>query len=436
MLVTETKEIESSPSIEKDTSPSAISKITTYLRWAGSLLIIMSAISFMLQGYQDMLPAYRYWVGLGLTLLLCAGGLVCAYLFKETKGARIFFGLGTAFLPVQVSQVSAMIYAYWHGQSALQPEYSWLQFMEVNPVVIVMDLLITVLLFIVVSYASYSMLARQCLKTLMIASAIGSAVLLLPIRDAFYVPFIIISLFLFVRHTEHFLHNNNQMRLAEGMAARALISLPLWIMVGRSFLHPMTYILTMVIATIVTIFCIYDIKRYSESFLITYFLQWVGTITAIMAWIITLNEFKIASSTQLGLFLPIPGILYALSTQVKHYPSLYRSTAAVIALFLTTGAMFDGHYLAPIYTIATGLLLSIAGIKHQEKLVLIIGTLCTLSGFVFFGQHAVHLFSSTPWVSSIILGLIVILLASYLEKKDNKMMEKSRHYFSEVKSWD
>ncbi len=436
MLVTETQEIESGSSIEKGTSPSAISKITTYLRWTGSLLIIVSAISFMLQGYQDISPAYRYWVGLGLTLLLCAGGLVCAYLFKETKGARIFFGLGTAFLPVQVSQVSAMLYAYWHGQSALQPEQSWLQFIEVSPAIILLDLIITALLFIIVSYASYSMLARQHLKILLIASAIGSVVLLLPIRDAFYMPFIIASLFLFVRHTEHLLHNNNQMRLAEGMAARALISLPLWIMVGRSFLHPMTYILTMVITIIVTIFCIYDIKRYSESFLITYFLQWVGTVTAIMAWILTLNEFKIASTTQLGLFLPVVGILYALSTQVKHHPSLYRSTAAVIALFLTTGAMLDEHHLAPIYTIATGVLLSVAGIKHQEKLSLIIGTLCTLSGFIFFGQHAVNLFSNTPWISSIILGLIVILLASYLEKKDNKMMEKSRYYFSEVKSWD
>lgn len=139
-----------SQDIKNEETKSLTAKVTTYLRWIGSILIILSAISFMLQGQQEILPAYRYWIGLGLTLLLCGGGLVCAYLFHETKGARIFFGLGAAFIPVQVSQVAAMIYAYWHGSEALQPEYNWLQFMEVSPVIIAFDFIITGL-FIVFS---------------------------------------------------------------------------------------------------------------------------------------------------------------------------------------------------------------------------------------------------------------------------------------------
>lgn len=157
---------------DQNSSKSLTGKITTYLRWIGSILIILSAISFMLQGTDEISPAYRYWIGLGLTLLLCGGGLVCAYLFNETKGARIFFGLGTAFLPVQVTQVSAMIYGYWHGQKALQPEYNWLQFMDVSPTVIALDFVITGLLLFLVSYASYSILARKHLKTLLWLSLI------------------------------------------------------------------------------------------------------------------------------------------------------------------------------------------------------------------------------------------------------------------------
>lgn len=157
---------------ENQSPKSLTSKVTTYLRWIGSILIILSAISFMLQGHEEILPAYRYWIGLGLTLLLCGGGLVCAYLFHETKGARIFFGLGAAFIPVQVSQVATMVYAYWHGTEALQPEYSWLQFMEVSPTVIAVDFVITGLLLFLVSYASYSILARKHLKTLIWASVI------------------------------------------------------------------------------------------------------------------------------------------------------------------------------------------------------------------------------------------------------------------------
>ena len=59
---------------ENQPPKSLTSKVTTYLRWIGSILIILSAISFMLQGHEEILPAYRYWIGLGLTLLLCGGG--------------------------------------------------------------------------------------------------------------------------------------------------------------------------------------------------------------------------------------------------------------------------------------------------------------------------------------------------------------------------
>ena len=159
MYANEYKEFNAQSSLKVEENKSAknlTAKITTYLRWVGSILIVLSAISFMLQGHEEILPVYRYWIGLGLTLLLCAGGLVCAYLFNETKGARIFFGLGTAFLPVQITQVSAMIYAYWHGQDALQPQYNWLQFMDVSPVVITMDFVITGVLLVLVSYASFS----------------------------------------------------------------------------------------------------------------------------------------------------------------------------------------------------------------------------------------------------------------------------------------
>ena len=90
--VLESQETVSTESSEPAKSMTA--KITNYLRWVGSLLIVLSAVSFMLQGYSEISATYRYWVSLGLTLLLCSGGLVCAYLFNETKGARIFFGLG------------------------------------------------------------------------------------------------------------------------------------------------------------------------------------------------------------------------------------------------------------------------------------------------------------------------------------------------------
>lgn len=420
---------------ENDSTNTLTAKITTYLRWVGSLLIVLSAISFMFQGHDEIVPVYRYWIALGLTLLLCSGGLVCAYLFNETKGARIFFGLGTAFLPVQISQVSAMIYAYWHGQSALQPQYNWLQFMDVSPTVIVVDFVITGLLLILVSYASYSILARNHLKTLLWTSVAANFVLMLPIRDATLIPFVIAGLFILIRQTELRLHKDNFMRLPEGIAARVLVSLPLWIIVGRSLLHPASYLLAIVVSVIVAVYCIYDIKRYTQSPLITYIAQWVGTFAAIIPWLIVLDQLGAVASDHLNALLPVAVILFILSEKVEYHASLYRSISSVITVFLTYGAMVNQQELAPVFTIAAGAFLTVAGIKYRQKIPFFAGNICVAGGFLFYWEYAINLYTNTPWVCSIALGLVVILFASYIENKEKQIIAKSRYYLDELKSW-
>lgn len=418
------------------TETNITTKITTYLRWIGSLLIILSAISFMVQGHEDILPAYRYWIGLGLTLLLCGGGLVCAYLFNETKGARIFFGLGAAFLPVQVSQVSGMIYSYWHGQAALQPEYSWLQFMDVSPSVIALDFVITGALLLLVSYASYSILARKYLKTLLWTSVAGNIMLMLPVRDATLIPFVIAGLFMLLRSVEHRLHNDSTMRLPEGMAARALMSLPLWIIVGRSLLHPVSFMLGLVLLAIIVVYCIYDIKRYTQTSFLVYVSQWLGTFAAMALWLMVLGQFDADFSNHYCALFPIAIILFVLSKRVDYHARLYRFISSVMILLLNYGAMVEQQTLAPVFSIAVGLLLTVAGMKYREKFPLIIGNICVAGGFLFYWEYAMNLYANTPWISSIILGLVVILLASYIENRSKQIVAKSRHYFNELKSWN
>ncbi len=439
MYANDIQELHNQSEAQADDNQESISltaKITRYLRWIGSLLIILSAISFMLQGHEDILPSYRYWIGLGLTLLLCGGGLVCAYLFHETKGARIFFSLGAAFLPVQVSQVAAMIYAYWHGNNALQPEYSWLQFMQVSPLVIAMDFIITGLLLFLVSYASYSILARKHLKTLLWASVISNSLLILPVRDATLIPFIIAALFIFLRRTESFLHNDTSMRLAEGLAARVLISLPLWILVGRSLLHPASYLLAIVVSAMLVSYCIYDVKRYTQSSTLIYIAQWLGTFAAIAIWVIILNEFVVAKDAAFIWLLPIAIILFTLSAKVDYHARLYRFISAMITLGLSYAAVLEQQTMAPVIAIAAGILLTVAGMKYREKIPFVSGNLCVVGGFLFYWEHAINLYSNAPWISSIALGLLVILLASYIENKEKLILAKSRYYFKTIKNWN
>ena len=97
--------------------------------------------------------------------------------------------------------------------------------------------------------------------------------------------------------------------------------------------------------------------------------------------------------------------------------------------------MVDQQAMAPIITIAAGILLTLAAIKNREKTPLIIGNICVAGGFLFYWEYAVNLYSNAPWISSIVLGLVIIMLASYIENKENKIMAKSRDFLNEFKNW-
>ena len=409
---------------------SLTSKITSYLRWSGSILIILSATSFMIQGNEGLLPAYRYWAALAFTTLLCGGGLTCAYLFKETKGARIFFGLGTAFLTVQVSQVGAMIYGYLNGQNALQPSYTWLQFMDVSPTTIAIDFVLTGMLLLLVSYAGFSILARKHFKILLTVFVVGNAVFMLPIRDAYWIPAMLGALIVVLRKVEFRLHQDNIMKLPEGMAARAIIWLPAMTMMGRSLLHPMSFLLAIVMLGFVAVCALHDVKRYAQSRFVIYICQWIGTAAALATWLVLADQLPVGSIDVLTVYiLPLSAILFVLSDRVDFHARLYRLAASLTAFYITYNAMVEHHFLAPVFSLATGIALSIAGLKYREKVPFFVGNVCFAGGLLFYCRYAIELYEAAPWVSSIALGLVVLLLASYLENKQNQIVQKSKYYF-------
>ncbi|GAB6141026.1 hypothetical protein JCM14076_17550 [Methylosoma difficile] len=416
-------------------SLSTTQQIIRYLRWAGTALIVISAIGFMLQGHADLLPAYRYWLGLAFTFLLCLGGLICAYGLKETTGARIFFALGVAFLPVQVSQVSAMLYNFSQGDLALQLPYEWLQFSQVNPSLIVVDFAITAALLVLVSYAGFSMLARRQVKTLMTAMLLGNIVLLLPVRDGTVIAVAIACLFFALRASEQRLRQDSTLLLPEGLAARALISLPLLILIARSVLHPVSLILCVVLAVIVAVVGIVDIRRYTDSALVVVG-QWLGTFAALFAWLIVADGLGDFVPAHHGFLLPLALLMFVLSAYVDYYPVAYRNMGSVLAFVLVAGALHDQQAFAPLLALATGILLTLSGLRQREKIAFFCGHLCFLGGILFYCRYAIDAYQHAPWLSSIGLGLLVLLAASYLEKRQQIIMSKADAYWEALKSWN
>lgn len=416
--------------------PSNSGQIIRYLRWAGSLLVILSAVGFMVQSHADLLPAYRYWVGLAIVLALCIGGLVCNYLLKEATGARLFFALGAGFLPVQVSQVSAMLYAYVQGGQAPQPEYTWLQFTDVHPALIAADLGITASLLLAVSYTGFSMLAKRQVKPLMQAALLGNLCLLLPIRDGYGLPALITLLFAGLSLFERKFQNDSTMKLAEGLTARALVILPLLIIVGRTLLYPLSYWLAIVISAIIASIGIVDVKRYTQSALVIFMGQCAGTLAALSIWPMTVEHFVGISHNLYSFMIPVALMLIALSTQVTYHAKTYRTLGSIMATGLAYAALLNDQAFAPLLALSTGIaLVTIGGLKYREKIPFFFGQLNFLGGVLFYCGYVVDAYSNAPWLFSIGLGLGVLMLASILEKKQQLIVKAVGNYLNELKDW-
>ncbi len=96
----------------------------------------------------------------------------------------------------------------------------------------------------------------------------------------------------------------------------------------------------------------------------------------------------------------------------------------------------DATFIAPVISIASGIFLTVYGMKYREKIAFFCGNICVAGGILFYWEYAVNLYSKTPWISSIALGLFVILLASYIENKEQHIKAKTRYYLSQLKSWN
>ena len=155
-------------------------RFATFLRWFGAGAVSISGLLYLLQGIENIDGALRNWVYLGLMLVLAGGGLVSRLTLNDAKGARLFFALATAVVPVQFAQLGGMI----HELVAIDSVGRWSNFALVTPTSTALVGAATALLLVPVAYAGYSILARGEARRLTLAFAALNALLLIPARDS------------------------------------------------------------------------------------------------------------------------------------------------------------------------------------------------------------------------------------------------------------
>ncbi len=427
--------------VEQEIQPERRNLASTFLRWSGALILVVAAIHYMLQGLNITSEALRFWVMPGFISFLAICGLLCGYWLKDAKNARIFFGLGTAFVAAQLSQVAAMGRAFMiKGQAGELLLDMWWDLDRLSPLILGMNIGVSVLLAIPVAYAGFTILARQHRTSLLVGFTLANIAMVLPTREPMMITALILCGFALLRFRDLRLYQPDRaMHTVSGYSARLLVWIPLFILIGRSAFYPVSELQYALVMSLVAWLMIKEIPRIVGKAEFISLLQYFGMTLAIAAWFVGAHDFIFSFSSRTEIYvgmLPVVAFLFMVSFQVQDDSPATRFVAALITMLTVLCIMLDRHdYVSALMSIATGIGLSVAGLYLHEKLVLSCGAISLIGGLMYYMGFLLDIYHAMPWLSAGLLGVAALLLASWIEKQQGDMRGKIGSALHVVKTW-
>ncbi len=416
-------------------------RVSTFLRWCGALILVVAALHYMLQGLNLTSEALRFWVMPGFIVFVALCGLFCGYWFGDTKSARVFFGLGTAFVVTQLSQVAAMGRGLMiRGQAGEVPLDMWWDLDRLSPVVFGINVFISLILTVPVAFAAFSILAREQRNSLMTGFSLASATMMLPARGSMWTTILIVVLFVVLRYRDAvFYRVDRALSTSSGIAARSLLWLPLFIMIGRSMFYPVSDFQAAVLMTLLAWMLIEETPRLINIRIVSSVLQLLGLVVAVSAWCFGINDLipSLSGCAEVyWIILPVAGLMILISHRMQDDSPGLRMFAAMIATITVVGVMLDGRVaVSSIVAIATGIALSMNGLVWREKFVFSCGLISIGGGLLYYIGFLFEMYESMPWFIAAFIGVAALLLASWIETQQGKWFGRVTHSWQDFRAW-
>ena len=405
----------------------ALISVSELLRYLGTLVLLSSPAVFMLQQWEQMNHITRYFSFLGLTGLIAATGFFCALKLRENKGARTLLAITAAIVPVHFLQLGALIYSKTADHIPSMPHYLIWTAPSTSSLITVLALALVGLLPI--TYVAFCTLARQKSAAITAIYLLACAQLLIPVRDPVSVAIVAAFTFtlLFVGYI-YSLERAACMRTFEGVLCRIMLCLPISFLIGRQlYLYNADDTFRGVVSAVLAVVFFHLIPRTIEDRSNSLLSQLIGTIFALSAT----NLLVTSSLHSFGLtqllphllsLLPFAAVFYGLSFSINYLKQGYRSIAIVLAVAgVIQEVLFSSNLLALSLCLVLSMVVIVAAFAQQGKYTFGAGILCFTVTLVRFIQYAVPFASISPWVGLAILGLVTVVLGSYVEQDNNRL---------------
>lgn len=416
-------------------------RFATFLRCFGAGAVGISGLLYLLHGIEDIDGALRNWVYLGLMAVLAGGGLVSRLTLNDAKGARLFFALATAVVPVQFAQLGGMI----HELVGVESVSRWSDFAAVTPTTTALVGAATALLLVPVVYSGFSVLARgEALRLTMAFSALNG-LLLIPARDSLVGMAVLVVLVAaaLILERRYFAAKDSSpvFRTAEGGAVRAVLLLPLAIAATRFGLHVEALWGYCALGALFGATLVFG-GTWIQNRRIVEIASFTGTATIALSWWVFAQDViwtadRTIAYPYMAAFAPIALLLFIAAERSPTHARFYRGAASVLLAVLSLQLLVADH------NVINGVFMVLAGVslatwslfrKHREPL--LGGAVIATAGFGAAIAAAVGQMTVNSWVLFAGLGVALVLVSSVVERHGKWALRSTLDAWADLRDWE
>ncbi len=402
---------------------SDFANISRMLRFTGALAVLGGMSVFLLKGDVSD-DVTRYYELLAQTLILAFGGLLMSFVLKENKGARVFLGLALISNVVNMTTLGALIYStvQWDNALAQYPSYAkWLAGdIGMSSFMLMVGAGFAVMLPI--ALFGYKVMARSLTRPLIATFLFTNLLLLLPVRESFYVGMVAIvgaAVPLYVIHK--YFRSDLKMRTPEGVFAVATLFLPVAIIVSRNlWLYAMDDMLHIILSGVAIAILRVISGALTNNSTSKRIVNWMNVVAGISL------SFAMAKTVQAHVsfdfyFTVFGAILATVVMDVSLRAGDRKDFAIRYAALLMVGCQLlqmiaVGDLINSIVTVIVGAGVVYIAKTQKNKMLFIVGIITVVGGFIKQLEQLVQFVDMSNWLHLAVLGISAIVIASVIER--------------------
>ncbi len=416
--------------------------VGSLLRYLGSFAIILSGVIYLLQGFESVDIHIRNWLYLLLMAVLAAGGLTARFLLSDVKGARIFFVIAVAIIPIQFAQLGGMRHNIFNNsmQAATGILNSAFQFGDVSPTSVGIYSLITLLLSLPISAFTFSFLIRNRAKWTILFFLTANILLLITYRDSLIGYLVVVAIAMSHLFTERELAKNNlHIRTMEGSLARIVCAIPFVIAFFRLGFHiDSTHgyaTLTGMLGSIITFGSLVCLTRSQ----LRDFILFLGAVITCFSWISIAATAEIFTDrSYIGSYALFPCAVFI--TGINLFSSkdfgFYRFiTLIFISLSVANLLIFTNGSIDTIVALSMSLCLFAWGIYQHRKSILLSGLALAAICVLTMLYNSIQRVDINVWITLAIGGFTLLVLSSLYERFGKAAFRYAHQYWNNPDRW-